>query len=92
MPGLSDPAAIAAPTRTLTVPLNVLHTPDGPALAQLAAPCARRVGLGPLLHRTAPVAAVATARAVRGGESAEPPAATHAEVQRPATGDRRRSW
>ncbi|WP_405664885.1 isocitrate lyase/phosphoenolpyruvate mutase family protein [Streptomyces sp. NBC_01166] len=83
VPGLSDPDAIATLTAALTVPLNILYTPAGPTLAELAALGVRRVSLGSLLYRSALAAAVATATAVRDGH--RPPAdlrtLSYAEVQ-----------
>ncbi|WP_030408585.1 isocitrate lyase/PEP mutase family protein [Streptomyces albus] len=61
VPGLSDPAGIAALTASLTVPLNVLHTPGGPSLTDLARLGVSRVSLGSLLYRRALAAAPAAA-------------------------------
>jgi 2-methylisocitrate lyase-like PEP mutase family enzyme len=58
VPGLSDPARIAALVRTCELPLNVLHTPTGPTVAELGALGVRRVSLGSLLFRCALGAAV----------------------------------
>ncbi|UUU21981.1 isocitrate lyase/phosphoenolpyruvate mutase family protein [Streptomyces sp. DSM 40750] len=82
VPGLSDPDGIAALTATLVVPLNVLYTPTGPTLAELAALGVRRVSLGSLLYRSALAAAVTTATAVRDGRPTDPNALSYAEVQR----------
>ncbi|MFI0739535.1 isocitrate lyase/phosphoenolpyruvate mutase family protein [Streptomyces sp. NPDC021100] len=83
VPGLTDPDGIAALVAGLLVPLNVLHAPDGPTLAELAALGVRRVSLGSLPYRTALAAAVAVATAVRDGRSADRrlPAPSYAEVQ-----------
>ncbi|WP_406091350.1 isocitrate lyase/phosphoenolpyruvate mutase family protein [Kitasatospora purpeofusca] len=70
VPGLTDPAAAARICGAVTAPLNVLYSPTGPALAELAALGVARVSLGSLLYRTALAAAVSTALAVRGGEPA----------------------
>ncbi|MFH8369752.1 isocitrate lyase/phosphoenolpyruvate mutase family protein [Streptomyces sp. NPDC018031] len=82
VPGLSDPAGIAALTAVVTVPLNILYTPDGPGLAELAALGVRRVSLGSLLYRRALAAAVAAATAVRDGRPVDVGAPSYAEVQR----------
>ncbi|MGI5353226.1 isocitrate lyase/PEP mutase family protein [Streptomyces sp. CA-250714] len=68
VPGLADPAIIGVLTARLDVPVNILHTPTGPGLAELAVLGVRRVSLGSLLYRTALGAAVAAARAVRDGQ------------------------
>ncbi|MBZ4320119.1 isocitrate lyase/phosphoenolpyruvate mutase family protein [Streptomyces sp. SCA2-4] len=83
VPGLTDPDGIAALVAGLLVPLNVLHTPDGPTLAELAALGVRRVSLGSLPYRTALAAAVAVATAVRDGRPADGrlPAPSYADVQ-----------
>ncbi|MDR3081019.1 MAG: isocitrate lyase/phosphoenolpyruvate mutase family protein [Streptomyces sp.] len=80
-PGLSDPDRIAALTAALTVPLNILYTPTGPTLADLAALGVRRISLGSLLYRNALAAAVTTATAVRDGLPTELAALSYAEVQ-----------
>ncbi|MCU1640045.1 MAG: Carboxyvinyl-carboxyphosphonate phosphorylmutase [Nocardia sp.] len=64
VPGLTDPTEIRALTSTLTAPLNVLFSPTGPALADLAALGVRRISTGSLLYRAALAAAVHTAQAV----------------------------
>ncbi|OMI33658.1 isocitrate lyase/PEP mutase family protein [Streptomyces sparsogenes] len=81
VPGLSDPEGIAALTATLAVPLNILYTPAGPTLAELAALGVRRVSLGSLLYRAALTAAVNCATAIRDGRSADLAALSYAEVQ-----------
>ncbi|MEU5638654.1 isocitrate lyase/phosphoenolpyruvate mutase family protein [Streptomyces milbemycinicus] len=81
VPGLSDPDGIAALTAALLVPLNILYTPTGPALAELAALGVRRVSLGSLLYRRALAAAVTAATAVRDGRPTDLAAPSYAEVQ-----------
>lgn len=81
VPGLADPAAIAALTATLTVPLNILHTPTGPTLPALTALGVRRVSLGSLLYRTALSAALTTATAIRDALPPEPTPLPYAQVQ-----------
>ncbi|MFJ4794042.1 isocitrate lyase/PEP mutase family protein [Kitasatospora purpeofusca] len=70
VPGLADPAAVARICGTVTAPLNILWSPTGPTLAELAALGVARVSLGSLLYRTALAAAVSTALAVRDGAPA----------------------
>ncbi|MFJ8820993.1 isocitrate lyase/phosphoenolpyruvate mutase family protein [Streptomyces sp. NPDC102467] len=83
VPGLSDPVEVAELTAGLVTPLNLLYSPTGPTLAELAALGVRRVSLGSLLYRRALAAAVDTATAIRDGR---PPAdletPSYAEVQR----------
>lgn len=67
VPGLSDPDRITDLTATLAVPLNILYTPIGPTLADLAALGVRRISLVSLLYRRALAAAVTTATALRDG-------------------------
>lgn len=81
VPGLSDPERIDALIATLVVPLNILYTPTGPTLAELAALGVRRVSLGSLLYRTALAAAVNTATAVRDGRPTDTRVPSYAEVQ-----------
>lgn len=81
VPGLSDPDGIAALTAALLVPLNILYTPTGPTVAELAALGVRRVSLGSLLYRRALAAAVTAATAIRDGRSTDLTAPSYAEVQ-----------
>ncbi|MDG6109176.1 isocitrate lyase/phosphoenolpyruvate mutase family protein [Dactylosporangium aurantiacum] len=67
VPGLRAPADIAAVVRAVDVPVNVLHEPCGPTVAELAELGVRRVSTGSLLFRVALAAAVRAARAVRDG-------------------------
>ncbi|MEU4581864.1 isocitrate lyase/phosphoenolpyruvate mutase family protein [Kitasatospora aureofaciens] len=67
VPGLGDPAVIARLVGGLSVPLNILWSPGGPGLAELAGLGVARVSLGSLLYRSALAAAVATAAAVASG-------------------------
>ncbi|MFD4659269.1 isocitrate lyase/phosphoenolpyruvate mutase family protein [Kitasatospora sp. NPDC058444] len=80
VPGLSDPAVIGRLVGALAVPLNILFTPGGPGLAELAGLGVARVSLGSLLYRAALAAAVATAAAVAAGEPVGP-VPGYAEVQ-----------
>ncbi|MFF2044539.1 isocitrate lyase/phosphoenolpyruvate mutase family protein [Kitasatospora sp. NPDC058170] len=81
VPGLADPAAIGALVQRLAVPLNVLHSPAGPALADLAALGVARVSLGSLLYRAALAAAVDVATAVRAGRPVTAEVPGYEEVQ-----------
>ncbi|PRX99026.1 isocitrate lyase/phosphoenolpyruvate mutase family protein [Allonocardiopsis opalescens] len=81
VPGLSDPEGIAELTASLLVPLNILYSPAGPGLAELAELGVRRVSLGSLLYRTALAAAVDTATAVRDGRPVGLAAPSYAQVQ-----------
>ncbi|MFI6962344.1 isocitrate lyase/phosphoenolpyruvate mutase family protein [Streptomyces sp. NPDC050255] len=81
VPGLSDPDAIAELTSALFVPLNILYTPAGPTLAELASLGVRRVSLGSLLYRRALAAAVTAATDIRDGRPTDPAAPSYAEVQ-----------
>jgi 2-methylisocitrate lyase-like PEP mutase family enzyme len=88
VPGLSTPDAVAALTRALTVPLNILHTPGGPTVPELAALGVRRVSLGSLLYRTALAAAVDTATAIRAGRPTRPTRLGYETVQQLGTQSR----
>lgn len=82
VPGISDPAGIAALVDSLDVPLNILYSPAGPTVAELGELGVRRVSLGSLLFRTALGAALAAAADIRAGRpfpAAQLP--TYAETQ-----------
>ncbi|AYF76155.1 isocitrate lyase/phosphoenolpyruvate mutase family protein [Nocardia yunnanensis] len=64
VPGLTDADGIRALTAATTVPLNVLFSPAGPAVAELAELGVRRISTGSLLYRAALAAAVHTAESV----------------------------
>ncbi|MFJ9815662.1 isocitrate lyase/phosphoenolpyruvate mutase family protein [Streptomyces sp. NPDC101151] len=53
VPGLTDPGRITGLVRRVDAPLNILYSPAGPTLAQLADLGVRRVSLGSLLYRRA---------------------------------------
>ncbi|SOB83098.1 isocitrate lyase/PEP mutase family protein [Streptomyces sp. 1331.2] len=80
VPWLAEPAVIARLVGAVGLPLNILLTPTGPGLAELAGLGVARVSLGSLLYRSALAAAVATAAAVAAGEPVGP-APGYAEVQ-----------
>jgi 2-methylisocitrate lyase-like PEP mutase family enzyme len=81
VPGLAEPEGIAELVRSLEVPLNILYSPSGPSLPQLADLGVRRVSLGSLLYRRALGAAVAAAKTVRSGHRPEGTAPSYDEVQ-----------
>ncbi|WP_330460536.1 isocitrate lyase/phosphoenolpyruvate mutase family protein [Streptomyces sp. NBC_00820] len=53
VPGVTDPGRIEALVRSVGTPLNILYSPAGPTVPQLAALGVRRVSLGSLLYRRA---------------------------------------
>ncbi len=67
VPGLRAQGDVEAVVRAVDLPLNVLHDPCGPTVAELAALGVRRVSTGSLLFRVALAATVEAARAVRDG-------------------------
>lgn len=81
VPGLSDPDRISELTSALVVPLNILYSPAGPTLPELAALGVRRVSLGSLLYRRALAAAVTEATAIRDGRQTDAVVPSYAEVQ-----------
>ncbi|WP_415944268.1 isocitrate lyase/PEP mutase family protein [Streptomyces sp. 067-1] len=81
VPGLTDPARIASLTARFDVPLNILYTSAGPALAHLADLGVARVSLGSLLYRRALGAALETAADLRAGRDPGGPAPTYDEVR-----------
>ncbi|MET7514501.1 isocitrate lyase/phosphoenolpyruvate mutase family protein [Streptomyces sp. NPDC005480] len=84
VPGLTDPAAITALVAHLRpsgIPLNILYSPTGPTVPELAALGVRRVSLGSLLFRAALGAAVTAALGVRAGRDVAAAAPTYGEVQ-----------
>lgn len=82
VPGLTDPAAIRALSSTLGVPLNILFSPAGPTVAELAALGVRRVSTGSLLYRAALTAAVDIARAVTDSAALPADIPPYTEIQR----------
>ncbi|MEV6795196.1 isocitrate lyase/phosphoenolpyruvate mutase family protein [Streptomyces sp. NPDC051320] len=82
VPGLFEPAEITALVELLgAIPLNVLYSPSGPTLTQLAALGVRRVSLGSLLFRVALDAAVSAAADVRAGRPVGAGVTTYDAVQ-----------
>ncbi|MET8688034.1 isocitrate lyase/phosphoenolpyruvate mutase family protein [Streptomyces sp. NPDC004732] len=81
VPGLRDVHATAELAAGLDVPLNVLHAPDGPSVAEFAAAGVRRVSTGSLLFRAALGAAVAAAASVARGVPVPARVPSYAETQ-----------
>ncbi|MET9971614.1 isocitrate lyase/phosphoenolpyruvate mutase family protein, partial [Streptomyces sp. NPDC006356] len=69
VPGVTGPREIGALVQHLTVPLNILYTPTGPTLPQLADLGVRRVSLGSLLYRRALGAALEAVGEIREGRA-----------------------
>ncbi|GHJ47101.1 hypothetical protein Cs7R123_44430 [Catellatospora sp. TT07R-123] len=67
VPGLSEPADIAAVVAAVDLPVNILFLPGRHTVAELADLGVRRISTGSLLFRAALAAAVRTAEAVRDG-------------------------
>jgi 2-methylisocitrate lyase-like PEP mutase family enzyme len=80
VPGLAEPADIAAVVAAVDVPLNVLFLPGRHTVAALTDLGARRISVGSLLFRAALAAAVHTARAVRDGGAVSADVPSYAEI------------
>lgn len=84
VPGLTDPAEIAALVRHLgDIPLNILYSPTGPTgptVPHLTDLGVRRVSLGSLLYRRALGAALETLADIRAGRSPRGTAPSYADV------------
>lgn len=78
VPGLTGLGEIADVAASTARPLNVLHQPDGPTIAQLAAAGVARVSTGSLLYRAALREAAAVALALRGEQPPSVP--TYTEI------------
>ncbi|TMR88891.1 isocitrate lyase/PEP mutase family protein [Nonomuraea basaltis] len=78
VPGLSDLGEIAEVAASTPLPLNVLHQPGGPTLAQLGAAGVARVSTGSLLYRAALQGALATVLGIQGRPAPQVP--TYAEI------------
>ncbi|MFG2630559.1 isocitrate lyase/phosphoenolpyruvate mutase family protein [Streptomyces sp. NPDC048473] len=81
VPGLTDPAAIAALVKRLETPLNILYTPSGLTVPRLGDLGVRRVSLGSLLFRTALGAASGAAADIRAGRAVAGEGPAYAQVQ-----------
>jgi 2-methylisocitrate lyase-like PEP mutase family enzyme len=80
VPGLAEPADIAAVVAAVHVPVNVLFLPGRHTIAALADLGVRRVSTGSLLFRAALAACVETAEAVRDGLAVRPDLPSYAQV------------
>jgi 2-methylisocitrate lyase-like PEP mutase family enzyme len=82
VPGLADPAEIASLVRHLAdTPLNILCTPNGPAVPHLTDLGVRRISLGSLLYRRALGAALETVADIRAGRVPRGAVPSYAEVE-----------
>ncbi|MFF4016367.1 isocitrate lyase/phosphoenolpyruvate mutase family protein [Streptomyces sp. NPDC001843] len=81
VPGLTDPRGITELVRHLDVPLNILYSPAGPAVARLADLGVSRVSLGSLLYRRALGAALDAMTDIRGGRAPHGTAPSYDDVQ-----------
>ncbi|MFJ9540983.1 isocitrate lyase/phosphoenolpyruvate mutase family protein [Streptomyces sp. NPDC101225] len=87
VPGLTDPRGIARLVAHLgDLPLNILFSPAGPTLPQLADLGVRRVSLGSLLYRQALGAALETAADIRAGRTPRGTPPSYADVDAWARG------
>ena len=80
VPGLAEPADIAAVVAAVDVPVNVLFLPGRHPVAFLAELGVRRVSTGSLLFRAALAASVETAVAARDGHVVRPDLPSYAQV------------
>ncbi|MGW1915844.1 isocitrate lyase/PEP mutase family protein [Streptomyces sp. NPDC002076] len=80
VPGLTDPQRIAGLVRHLDAPLNILYSPTGPSVAQLADLGVRRISLGSLLYRRALGAALDAVTDIAAGRTPGGTTPTYAEV------------
>ncbi|MFX0593288.1 isocitrate lyase/PEP mutase family protein [Melissospora conviva] len=80
VPGLAEPADIAAVVAAVDVPVNVLFLPGRHTVAALAQLGVRRISTGSLLFRAALAASVETALAVRDGAAVRADLPSYAEV------------
>ncbi|MEV8549146.1 isocitrate lyase/phosphoenolpyruvate mutase family protein [Streptomyces glaucescens] len=87
VPGLTDPATIAALAADLDgVPLNILYAPHGPTVAHLTDLGVRRISLGSLPYRRALGAAVEAVVGIRAGRAPQGALPSYDEVREPAGG------
>jgi len=80
VPGLAEPADIAAVVAAVDTPLNVLFLPGRHTVAGLAELGVRRISTGSLLFRAALAASIEVAIAVREGLDVRPDLPSYAEV------------
>ncbi|MFJ4950016.1 isocitrate lyase/phosphoenolpyruvate mutase family protein [Streptomyces sp. NPDC088760] len=81
VPGLSDPGRIATLVGHTAVPLNVLYTPAGPTVGQLAGLGVRRISLGSLLYRRALGAALDAMADIAAGRAPGGTTPSYADVR-----------
>ncbi|NUR69514.1 MAG: isocitrate lyase/phosphoenolpyruvate mutase family protein [Hamadaea sp.] len=80
VPGLAEPADIAAVVAAVDVPVNVLFLPGRLTVAELTELGVRRISTGSLLFRSALAAVTRTAVAVRDGSAVDSGLPAYAEV------------
>jgi 2-methylisocitrate lyase-like PEP mutase family enzyme len=80
VPGLAEPADIAAVVAAVDIPVNVLFLPGRHAITALSDLGVRRVSTGSLLFRAALAACVDTAVAVRDGLAIRPDLPSYTQV------------
>jgi 2-methylisocitrate lyase-like PEP mutase family enzyme len=85
VPGLTDLRQITTLVRHVDAPLNVLYSPDGPSVPDLADAGVRRISLGSLLHRRALGAALEAAAEIRAGRTPAGLTPSYGEVARQVT-------
>jgi 2-methylisocitrate lyase-like PEP mutase family enzyme len=83
VPGMAEPADIAAVVTAVDVPVNVLFLPGRHTVASLRDLGVRRISTGSLLFRAALAAAVDTALAVHDGREIRTDLPSYAEINRP---------
>jgi 2-methylisocitrate lyase-like PEP mutase family enzyme len=84
VPGMAEPADIAAVVTAVDVPVNVLFLPGRHTVASLRDLGVRRISTGSLLFRAALAAAVDTALAVHDGREIRTDLPSYAEINRPS--------
>jgi len=80
VPGLAEPADIAAVVAAVDVPVNILFLPGRHTVAVLSDLGVRRISTGSLLFRAALAACTDTAVAVRDGLAVRPDLPSYAQV------------
>ncbi|WEO94524.1 isocitrate lyase/phosphoenolpyruvate mutase family protein [Streptomyces sp. FXJ1.172] len=83
VPGLTDPERIGALVRHTDAPLNILYSPTGPTVSQLAGLGVARVSLGSLLYRRALGAALDAVEDIAAGRVPGGTTPSYAEVCAP---------
>ncbi|MFC7547672.1 isocitrate lyase/phosphoenolpyruvate mutase family protein [Plantactinospora sp. GCM10030261] len=86
VPGLAEPADIAAVVAAVDLPVNVLFLPGRHTVAALADLGVRRISTGSLLFRAALAALVDTAGAVRDGHPVRPDLPSYGQVNALSSG------